>query len=55
VAVHLTYRFLHLADGTFEVVSTSGDNKLGGDDFDDVIIKYLVAEFKKENGVDLIT
>ncbi|MFH0767802.1 MAG: molecular chaperone DnaK [Bacillota bacterium] len=44
---------LRLADGTFEVISTSGDNKLGGDDFDDLIIKYLVAEFKKENGVDL--
>ncbi len=44
---------LHLADGTFEVVSTSGDNHLGGDDFDDLIIKYLVSEFKRENGVDL--
>lgn len=44
---------LRLADGTFEVISTSGDNKLGGDDFDDLIIKYLVAEFKKENQVDL--
>jgi molecular chaperone DnaK len=44
---------LHLADGTFEVVSTSGDNRLGGDDFDDLIMKYLVQEFKKENLVDL--
>jgi len=44
---------LHLADGTFEVVSTAGDNKLGGDDFDEVIMKYLVQEFKKENLVDL--
>ena len=44
---------LRLADGTFEVISTSGDNRLGGDDFDDEIIKYLTAEFKKENGVDL--
>lgn len=44
---------LHLADGTFEVVSTSGDNHLGGDDFDELIMKYLIAEFKKENGVDL--
>ncbi len=44
---------LRLADGTFEVISTSGDNKLGGDDFDDEVIKYLVSEFKKENGVDL--
>lgn len=41
------------ADGVFEVLSTAGDNKLGGDDFDQVIIDYLVAEFKKENGVDL--
>lgn len=44
---------LNLADGTFEVVSTAGDNRLGGDDFDEEVIKYLVAEFKKENGVDL--
>ncbi len=44
---------LRLADGTFEVISTSGDNKLGGDDYDDLIMKYLVADFKKENGVDL--
>lgn len=44
---------LHLADGTFEVLSTSGDNHLGGDDFDQKIMDYLVAEFKKENGVDL--
>ncbi len=44
---------LHLADGTFEVISTSGDNNLGGDDFDEVIMNYLVDEFKKENGVDL--
>ena len=44
---------LELGDGVFEVLSTAGDNKLGGDDFDQVIIDYLVAEFKKENGVDL--
>lgn len=44
---------LDLADGTFEVVSTAGDNRLGGDDFDQKIIDYLVKEFKKENGVDL--
>ncbi len=44
---------LELAEGTFEVISTSGDNRLGGDDFDDRIIDYIVAEFKKENGVDL--
>jgi len=44
---------LKLADGTFDVISTAGDNKLGGDDFDDVIVDYLTAEFKKEQGVDL--
>ena len=44
---------LSLADGTFEVISTAGDNKLGGDDFDQVIIDYLVAEFKKQEGIDL--
>jgi len=44
---------LDLADGTFEVISTSGNNRLGGDDFDDKIIDWLVAEFKKENGFDL--
>ncbi|MFA5470619.1 MAG: molecular chaperone DnaK [Acholeplasmataceae bacterium] len=44
---------LRLADGTFEVISTAGNNKLGGDDFDQLVIDYLVAEFKKENGVDL--
>ncbi|QUR95413.1 molecular chaperone DnaK [Macrococcoides canis] len=44
---------LELGDGVFEVLSTSGDNKLGGDDFDQVIIDYLVEEFKKENGLDL--
>ena len=44
---------LELGDGVFEVKSTSGNNKLGGDDFDNKIIDYLVAKFKKENGVDL--
>jgi molecular chaperone DnaK len=44
---------LELGDGIFEVKATSGDNRLGGDDFDQVIIDYLVAEFKKEHGVDL--
>jgi len=44
---------LDIGDGTFEVVSTAGDNKLGGDDFDEVIINYMVQEFKKENGIDL--
>ncbi|MBM6613893.1 molecular chaperone DnaK [Desemzia sp. RIT804] len=44
---------LELGDGVFDVLSTSGDNELGGDDFDDKIIDYLVAEFKKDNGIDL--
>ena len=44
---------LDIGDGTFEVVSTAGDNRLGGDDFDQVIIDYMVQEFKKENGIDL--
>ncbi|MBN3490293.1 molecular chaperone DnaK [Acholeplasma equirhinis] len=45
---------LHLADGTFEVVSTAGDNRLGGDDFDEKVYRYLAEEFKKEQGVDLL-
>ena len=44
---------LELGDGVFEVKSTSGNNHLGGDDFDKKIVDYLVDEFKKENGVDL--
>ncbi|MBN6205992.1 molecular chaperone DnaK [Ralstonia pickettii] len=44
---------LDIGDGTFEVVATAGDNRLGGDDFDQVIIDYMVQEFKKENGIDL--
>lgn len=44
---------LELGDGIFEVKSTAGDNHLGGDDFDQAIIDYLVQEFKKENGLDL--
>ena len=44
---------LELGDGVFEVKSTAGNNKLGGDDFDERIMNYLVDEFKKENGVDL--
>ncbi|AIF43382.1 molecular chaperone DnaK [Virgibacillus sp. SK37] len=44
---------LDIGDGTFEVVSTAGDNRLGGDDFDEVIINHMVQEFKKENGIDL--
>ena len=44
---------LELGDGVFEVKSTSGNNRLGGDDFDNRIVNYLVETFKKENGVDL--
>lgn len=44
---------LELADGTFEVLSTNGDTRLGGDDFDNVIVDWMVETFKKENGVDL--
>lgn len=44
---------LELGDGTFQVLATSGDNHLGGDDFDQKIIDWLAAEFKKEQGVDL--
>ena len=44
---------LELGDGVFEVLSTSGNNHLGGDDFDNRIMDYLVEEFKKENSVDL--
>ncbi|WP_411343227.1 molecular chaperone DnaK [Paenibacillus sp. WLX1005] len=44
---------LELGDGFFEVKATSGDNHLGGDDFDQVIIDYLVSEFKKDQGIDL--
>ena len=44
---------LELGEGVFEVKSTSGNNKLGGDDFDERIVNYLVDEFKKANGIDL--
>jgi molecular chaperone DnaK len=44
---------LEIGDGVFEVKSTSGNNRLGGDDFDQKIVDYLVSEFKKENGIDL--
>ncbi len=44
---------LEVGDNTVEVLSTSGDTHLGGDDFDDRVIRYLVAEFKKDQGVDL--
>ena len=44
---------LDIGDGVFEVLATSGNNRLGGDDFDERIIKYLVDEFKKTEGIDL--
>ena len=44
---------LELGDGVFEVKSTSGNNHLGGDDFDERVMDYIVSEFKKESGVDL--
>jgi molecular chaperone DnaK len=44
---------LELGDGVFEVLATRGNNTLGGDDFDDAIIKYINEQFKKENGIDL--
>ena len=44
---------LEIGDGVYEVLATAGNNKLGGDDFDQRIIDYLVDEFKKQNGIDL--
>ena len=44
---------LEVGDGVFEVLATRGNNKLGGDNFDNIIIDYLAEEFKKENGMDL--
>lgn len=44
---------LEIGDGVFEVLATNGNNKLGGDDFDDRIVNYVADEFKKENGIDL--
>lgn len=46
---------LEIGDGVFEVLATSGNNKLGGDDFDQRIMDYLVKEFKSQNGIDLST
>ncbi len=45
---------LELGDGVFEVLATRGNNRLGGDDFDNILIKYINDQFKKENGIDLI-
>ncbi|MBV8660820.1 MAG: molecular chaperone DnaK [Candidatus Dependentiae bacterium] len=44
---------LDIADGVIEVKATSGDNKLGGDDIDDILVNYMVSEFKAEQGIDL--
>lgn len=44
---------LDIGDGVFEVLATNGNTHLGGDDFDEAIINYLVDEFKKSNGIDL--
>ena len=44
---------LEIGDGVFEVIATAGDTHLGGDDFDQVIIDYLITQFKNDNGVDL--
>jgi len=44
---------LEVGDGVFEVLSTSGDTKLGGDDFDEIVMNYLCEEFKKQEGIDL--
>ena len=44
---------LDIGDGVFEVLATSGNNQLGGDDFDEAIMKFLVEEFKKDSGIDL--
>lgn len=44
---------LSLADGTFEVIATAGNNRLGGDDFDKVLMDYMIQEFKKQEGIDL--
>ena len=44
---------LEIGDGVFEVKSTNGDTFLGGEDFDDAVVDYLVSEFKKDNGIDL--
>ena len=46
---------LEIGDGVIEVLATAGNNRLGGDDFDECIMKYLLAEFKKDTGVDLST
>ncbi|NLC51422.1 MAG: molecular chaperone DnaK [Firmicutes bacterium] len=49
----LDVSILELGDGVFEVRATSGNNKLGGDDFDDAVVNYIAEQFKKEEGIDL--
>merc|ERR1712130_286744 len=44
---------LELGDGVFEVKSTNGDTFLGGEDFDNAVVEYLISEFKKDSGIDL--
>ncbi len=44
---------LEIDDGVIEVLATAGNNRLGGDDFDECIMKYLVSEFKRTDGIDL--
>ena len=44
---------LEIGDGVIEVLATAGNNRLGGDDFDEAVVKYLVAEFKRDSGIDL--
>ena len=44
---------LELGDGVFEVKSTNGDTFLGGEDFDNAVVEYLIGEFKKDSGIDL--
>lgn len=46
---------LEIGDGVIEVLATAGNNRLGGDDFDECIVKYMLSEFKKDNGIDLST
>ena len=50
--VHSTFRFLEIGSGVFEVLSTNGDTHLGGDNFDEKIIDWVVKEFQSETGID---
>ncbi|HBN83477.1 MAG TPA: molecular chaperone DnaK, partial [Clostridiales bacterium] len=44
---------LEIGDGVFEVLATNGNNRLGGDDFDQRVMNWLISEFKKDSGIDL--